>query len=253
MRNVRVLVLAPAFVLLGCLGVSVTPCAFGQDVVDAGPKTGPTYTRIPRSDMVALLPPPPAPDSATVNRELQQLHKLQNSSESKQANALADSREVNVFVYRSVLGDKFTATALPLTAALSTQIRGDSNYWTSQLKNVYQRPRPYRNDSTLSPSCGTDDAYSYPSGHSMAGYLLAMMLAEIVPEHRAAIFRRADEYARNRWICGAHYPSDTIMAHQIAATLFGVMLANPEFQQNLAAARTETRSHLGLPEVPPEK
>lgn len=252
MKNVRVVVFAIALGTPGALRASGTPCALSQDVVDAAPKTGPIYARIPRSDMVALLPPPPAPDSATVNKELQQLHKLQNSSESKQA-ALADSREVSVFVYRTVLGDKFTASALPLTDALSTQIRNDSNYWNNQLKNIYQRPRPYRHDSTLSPSCGTSDAYSYPSGHSMAGYLLAMMLAEIVPEQRGAIFRRADDYARNRWICGAHYPSDTIMAHQIAATLFGVMLANPAFQEKLTAARTETRRHLGLPELPPDQ
>jgi acid phosphatase (class A) len=245
MRNTRIPVLA---LVIGFSGVLATPRALGQDPVDAGPKAGPIYARIPRSDMVALLPPPPAPDSATVNRELQQLHKLENSNKSKEA-ALADSREVSVFVYRTVLGDKFAASALPLTDALSTQIRNDSNYWNNQLKNIYQRPRPYHNDSTLSPYCGTSDAYSYPSGHSMAGYLEAMMLAEIVPEHRAAIFRRADDYARNRWICGAHYPSDTIMAHQIAATLFGVMLANPAFQERLAAARTETRSYLGLPEA----
>jgi acid phosphatase (class A) len=250
MRLTKVLVLT---LVIGSLGSSVTPCALAQDVVDAGPSTGPVYSRIPPSEMVALLPPPPAPDSAAVNRELQRLHKLQNSSASKEATALADSREVSVFVYRTVLGDKFSAGALPLTAALSTQIRGDSNYWNGKLKNVYQRPRPYRNDTSLTPYCGTDDAYSYPSGHSMVGYLEAMMLAEIVPEQRKAIFLRADDYAHNRWVCAAHYPSDTIMAHQIAATIFGIMLADPAFQEKLAAARTETRRHLGLPELQSEQ
>ena len=44
----------------------------------------------------------------------------------------------------------------------------------------------------------------------MTGYLEAMILAEIVPEQREAIFFvRADDYAHNRWVCGAHYPSDT--------------------------------------------
>ncbi len=244
MKHTKVLILT---LVLASLGLSAGSCALGQDVVDAGPSTGPVYSRIPPWEMIALLPPPPTIDSATEQRELQRLHKLQNSSESTQATALADSREVSIFVYRTVLGDRFSASALPLTAALSTQVRGDSNYWNGKLKNVYQRPRPYRDDSTLTPHCGTDEAYSYPSGHYMAGYLEATMLSEIIPEKREAIFLRADDYARNRWVCGAHYPSDTIMAHQISATLFGIMLANPAFQEKLAAARTETRRHLGLP------
>ena len=219
--------------------------------MSAPPSTGPVYAQVPVSSLVALLPPPPQQNSSTVHDEIKLLRKLEKSGSKEKAAALADSRDLSVFVYHTVLGDNFSATALPLTAALSNQIHRDSDYWNGTLKQVYHRPRPYRYDPTLHPSCGTDNAYSYPSGHSMAGYLEAMMLAEIVPEQREAIFVRADDFAHNRWVCGAHYPSDTRMAHQIAATLFGIMLANPAFEENLAAARTETRLHLDLPELPP--
>jgi acid phosphatase (class A) len=211
-------------------------------------RSAPIYARMPIDDLVALLPPPPAQTSGAMREELKLLHHLEkrNSLAVKSA-ARADSHELDIFVYRNVLGNDFSASALPLTAALSSQIHSDSDYWNGLLKNVYKRPRPYRYDITLHPLCGMDQAYSYPSGHSMTGYLEAMLLAEIVPEQREAIFQRADGYAHNRWVCGAHYPSDTQMAHQIAATLFGIMLANPSFDEKLSAARAETRNHLGLP------
>ncbi len=227
-----------------------TSYGFGQSMAPPA-SNGPVYAQTQLPLLVALLPPPPAQTSKTARDEIKQLHKLETSGAAQKAAALADSKELDIFVYRTVLGNNFSATELPLTAALSTQVHLDSDYWNGALKQIYQRPRPYRYDTSLHPLCGTDQFYSYPSGHAMTGYLEAMVLAEIVPEQREAIFLRADDYAHSRWVCGAHYPSDTRMAHQIAATLFGIMLANPAFQEKLAAARTETRQHLSLPELPP--
>lgn len=213
--------------------------------------SSPVYMRVPASWLISLLPPPPSQNSPVTNGEIQLLHGLQlNSRPSQKAAAIADSHELDIFVYRTVLGDRFSAEALPLTRALSDQLHRDSDYWNGILKNIYQRPRPYRYDLSLHPLCGRDNAFSYPSGHAMTGYLEAMTLAEIVPEQRDAIFARADDYARNRWVCGAHYPSDTAMAHQMAATLFGIALANPDFTKKLTPARKETRHFLGLSDQP---
>jgi acid phosphatase (class A) len=237
-----------AFVFALALSFPAVGTALGQAMANP-PVSGPVYAKLPVPEMIALLPPPPPQTSDTVHEEIKLLKKLEKSSKEEKAAAVADSRELDVFVYRTVLGDKFARTDLPATAALSDQLHRDSDYWNGILKNVYRRPRPYRYDTSLQPLCGRDNAYSYPSGHSMVGYLEAMMLAEMVPEQREAIFKRADDYAHNRWVCGVHYPSDTRMAHQIAATLFGVMLMNPEFEARLAAAREETRRHLGLPDL----
>jgi acid phosphatase (class A) len=241
-----------ALTLSVALVLPVVPLALGQAMAPA-PTTGPVYAKIPVPSMIALLPPPPAQTSDTTREEIKLLKKLERSPAPEKAAALADAKELDVFVYRNVMGEKFARTALPKTAALSDQIRVDSDYWNGVLKSIYQRPRPYRYDSTLRASCGKDGAFSYPSGHSMIGYLEAMMLAEMVPEQREAIFKRADDYAHNRWVCGSHYPSDTKMSHEIAATLFGIMLANPEFEEALSAARVETREQLGLPAQAPER
>jgi acid phosphatase (class A) len=244
MKRLTILALALA------LAQPAASCGFGQSMA-APASSGPVYTGMPDSSLIALLPPPPSQTSAIVQDEIKLLHQLEKNTPAQKAAALADSKQSDIFVYRTVLGDNFSAGALPLTASLSTQVRRDSDYWNGVLKTVYRRLRPYRYDTTLHPLCGADQAYSYPSGSAMAGYLEAMMLAEIVPEQREAIFVRADDFAHNRLVCGAHYPSDTNIAHQIAATLFGIMLPNPAFEEKLAAARTETRHHLNLPELPP--
>jgi acid phosphatase (class A) len=49
---------------------------------------------------------------------------------------------------------------------------------------------------------------SYPSGHATFGTLCAILLTEMVPEKRAALFARNRDYEHSRMVVGAHYPSD---------------------------------------------
>jgi acid phosphatase (class A) len=70
---------------------------------------------------------------------------------------------------------------------------------------------------------------------------------QLVPEKRQQIFERVDEYVHNRLICGVHYASDTEASRKAAYAIFGSLSASPRFQQDLAAAREETRRKLGLP------
>ena len=109
------------------------------------------------------------------------------------------------------------------------------------------RPRPYQVDETLRPVCKTTTQHNaYPSGHTLSGYLLAFTLTEIVPEKSAEILARADDYAHNRLVCGVHTASDLEASRRVAYAMFGSMLEEPRFQQDLAAAREETRHALGL-------
>jgi acid phosphatase (class A) len=137
---------------------------------------------------------------------------------------------------------------------LSAYIRKDESAASSPLKNVYRRPRPYQADSTLHPVCPLNpEPTSYPSGHSLSGYLLAFTLVQMVPEKRQEIFARADEYVHNRLICGVHYASDIDASRKVAYAIFGSLVASSRFQQDLAAAREETRGKLGLPLAAPQQ
>jgi acid phosphatase (class A) len=200
-----------------------------------------------------ILPPPPGRDSTIATTELKELHSIEASRTASQiAQAQADDHEEDIFIFKNALGPNFTAEALPITAALSERVRKDESAASSPLKKIYRRHRPYQVDHTLHPVCVVNpEPTSYPSGHSLSGYLLAFTLVQIVPEKRQEIFDRADEYVRNRLICGVHYASDTEVSRKIAYAIFGSLAASLRFQRDLAAAREETRLKLGLPLVLP--
>ena len=69
---------------------------------------------------------------------------------------------------------------------------------------------------------------------------------EMVPEKSAEILARADEYAHNRLVCGVHTASDLEASRLVAYAMFGSMMQEPRFHQDLQAARAETRHALGL-------
>lgn len=125
----------------------------------------------------------------------------------------------------------------------------DAGLVDNPLKEHFGRPRPYNLDSSLHAICETNKENSYPSGHSLNGYLYAYTLAQMIPEKQSEILRRADEYAHNRLVCEAHYPTDIEASRRVALVVFGYLLANQHFVDELRAARAETRLLLHLPEL----
>jgi acid phosphatase (class A) len=112
-------------------------------------------------------------------------------------------------------------------------------------KRTFRRPRPYVADSTLTP-CIRDvqDDLSYPSGHASYGYVMAYLLADMVPERRAALLERAGEFARQRMVCSVHYPSDLEAGRIAAEWLARRFHANPAYREDAAAAARELRAAL---------
>jgi acid phosphatase (class A) len=199
-------------------------------------------------DLPDLIPNPPAVDSAANQAELADLHRIEAARTPAQvAAAKADEDEEDMFAFKTVLGAGFNPDALPITAELGVQVKNEQSVAGGVLKAVFARPRPYQTDKTLHPVCVlTEAANSYPSGHALTGYLEGLTLAEIVPEKRPQILARADDFARNRLVCGVHYPSDVEASRRVAYAVFGYMMATPRFQRDLAAAKAETRAKLGL-------
>ena len=199
-------------------------------------------------NLLPILPPPPAQDSDITKAELVELHRIEKLRNPQQiAAAQADDKEQDIFIFKNVLGANFTAANLPLTVALSAHIHNDEGIASKPLKTSFARSRPFQADATLHPVCElSKEPNSYPSGHTLSGYLLAFTLVQLVPEKQEQILQRADDYAHNRLVCGVHYPSDVDTSRKMAYAMFGYMLASPRFQQQLAAAREETRLHLGL-------
>jgi acid phosphatase (class A) len=187
----------------------------------------------------ALLPAPPSEDSATTREELAQLHTLQmQRSPAQLARAKADAAEENVFAFSTVLGPQFTAEQFPLATQLFDRLMQTEKAAVREAKDYWHRQRPYALDPTLTP-CANASNGSYPSGHATVAYMDAALLAQMLPERHDALFERAADFARNRLVCGVHYPSDVEAGKTLGTVLAALLQRDPALATQIAAATRE--------------
>lgn len=119
----------------------------------------------------------------------------------------------------------------------------DANEVNKAAKDYYHRERPFVHfgEPSLVPEYDAEyaDSWSYPSGHTVRGWVYAFTLALVVPDSTEALISRAQEYAINRVICGRHYKSDIDAALVEATAVMCRLLSNEAFQAQLARAREE--------------
>ena len=210
----------------------------------------PIFVSPEQLDLRTILPAPTPSNSWQTMVELAELHKIQETrTPAEIAHAQKDDVEEHMFIFQDVLGPKFKRESLAATALLSDHIKNDEGVNINPAKNFFQRPRPYHMDATIKPVCKATDNrmdFGYPSGHGTTGYLEALALIQMVPEKRNEILARADDYAHSREVCGAHFASDEAASKAAAYAMMAVMMNNPQFQKELAAAKAETRAALGF-------
>ena len=204
-------------------------------------------------DLVALLPPPPMAGSLTEQHELQTVLGVQATRTADDAAAARADTEHSVFRFADVFGDSFKPATLPRTAAFFGRVADYDKAAVKSAKNYWHHPRPPVVSPQVQPLAQEKpDDWGYPSGHATLGYSAAVLLSNMVPEKRAAIFARADLYALHRVVMGVHFPSD-VEAGRLSGTVIGAeLLHDPEWQADYEAARSELRAALGLPAAPKE-
>ncbi|MCI1679578.1 MAG: phosphatase PAP2 family protein [Ewingella americana] len=228
--------------LVALLFLTLTGAAFtSQAAEEAKP-----FVTSKEVDLSKYLPAPPADDSAQTKAEIKELLAIQASRTPEQEKAaIADAQE-NVWRFADVMGPEFTAEKLPKVAALFDRIVATEDVVDGSAKKFFNRSRPYMVDEQIHPLLKKSKSGSWPSGHSTVGYLMATVLADMVPEKRNELFTRAAGYAENRLVAGFHYRSDTVMSRTGAALIAQKMAEQPEFQTEFDAAKTELRASMGL-------
>jgi acid phosphatase (class A) len=243
--------------------VALAACAFSASGQQQTSDTAPVGALAPAAanrpylargsvNLYRLLPPPPAAGSAQERAELDELLQLQGARTPAEVQRARDDANVSIFRFADALGSppNFTAQHLPLTARLFARITQDESQFVDPVKDAFDRPRPFLTESRLSPVVPKPPSASYPSGHSTWAASCAIVLADMVPERRAQIFARADEYAHNREVGGVHYPSDVAGGHLAGTALATALFMSPRFLEDEAAATAELRRALGLSALP---
>jgi acid phosphatase (class A) len=182
-------------------------------------------------DLTVLLPPPPNLGSPQALADEEKVAKTIAHSSSRQVETAEEERKRSVFAFTPVLGPDFTAQRLPLTTKFFSHVASDVRLLVDRAKAYWERPRP---DGTVVKG-------SYPSGHAAFASSTAIILSQMVPAKRDAIFDQARQFAENRIILGVHFPTD-VAAGWTAGTLAAyVMMQAPAFQRDFAAARAEVQ------------
>lgn len=211
----------------------------------AGPES---YLTAAQVDLLRLLPPPPAADSAQTAAEMAEIVATEASrTPARAALATADHEETVFAMFTRTLGPLFSAERLPLTAAMFDRIGETEEVVVGPAKSGFARLRPYLANTALRPIVPQSKSGAYPSGHATRGRLEGTVLAAMLPEHRAALFARIDEYAESRLIAGVHYRTDLVAGQQAGAATAAVLMNDPAFKADFAAARQELRRVMHLP------
>jgi acid phosphatase (class A) len=195
-----------------------------------------------------VLPPPPGPDSAQQKDELTEMLHIQATRTPAEVEEARKDVQTSIYRFADALGNPpgFAPGKLPRTEALFRDLSRNEVTVLNPAKDAFARPRPFVTYPQIEPVLERPPSYSYPSGHSTWAVAVGVVLADMVPERRAAILERARGYAHNRVVGGVHYPSD-VEEGLVGGTVLAAMLFDcPAFAAEEAAAKAELRHALGL-------
>ena len=163
-------------------------------------------------------PPPPAPDSARMARELEELRAMQRTPRRVAAAlfweyAAGGTRSYefwNQLLGRTLLEHRLDDDA-PRAArayALVNVALHDAAVACWEAKYTYWAIRPVQLDARFVPLFPTPNHPSYPSGHSCFGAAAATVLAHLFPRDAAVFEALATESSESRLWAGIHFRSD---------------------------------------------
>jgi acid phosphatase (class A) len=189
-------------------------------------------------DAVALLAPPPLPDSPEQAADLAEVQSVSRAASSNEAAAALAEKKFTVFSFAPAVGASFRPDTLPRTEEFFRLVQKDAEIVTDNAKQHWKRPRPYTVDPTLAAG-KLEKSFSYPSGHSTESMVLALVLADLFPARHDAIIAQARGIGWRRVESGRHYATDIYAGRVLAQAIVREMKRNATFQKDFAGVKSE--------------
>jgi acid phosphatase (class A) len=199
-------------------------------------------------DLAVMLPLPSAAGSPADMKQRARVIAVQKAA-SPERIALADhDTDEDIFtMFAATLGPKFAAGNLPTATHFFARVGATEDAVVDPSKKVFGRQRPWVADPAEIPALTRKSSSgSYPSGHTTRVTMAAEILGSMIPEKRAAIWARAEEYAQSRVVGGMHYPEDLAGGRIAGSIIAGYFWGLPEFRAEYAVAKEEVRKALGM-------
>ena len=192
---------------------------------------------------MALLAPPPLPDSAEQAADMDEVRAVYHAATSNDIAIANSQKKFDIFTFTPAIGPYLVPGKLPKTEAFIHRVQTDAEAVTDNAKEFYKRPRPYVIDPSLANG-KLEKSFSYPSGHSTESMVLALVLADLIPDKREAIIAEARSIGWHRVEIARHYPTDIYAGRVLAQAIVKEMKKNPDFQKDFSGAKVEIAAAL---------
>ena len=198
-------------------------------------------------DLTHYLPAPPPEDSERAKAEIAEVLAVQTARTVATAELVKAYAIEGIEQFWPVLGATRSLEISPRAALFFERLMATEAAIVDPAKAAFARLRPHMVDDQVKPVVKRTTSGAWPSGHASNGWMHAIILADMMPERREALFNRADEISESRIIGGIHRRSDVLIGRQAGSLIALTLLNNSSFRDELAPVRDEIRTLLSLP------
>ena len=204
-------------------------------------------------ELYEIMPPHPSFDSPEFAYDQVRYlwGKQQRQDKERVEQAIADAEwddHAKLFAqWKDAFGLEITATGTPEIWKLLETSMATTDPMRKNCKAQYGRQRPFERYGDEMPSHEEDELRgegSYPSGHSLRGWGLSLLLAQIAPERANQIFKRGWDYCNSRVIVGAHWQSDVDNSRTAASIGFCALQGSEAFVAQMKKAQAEYKQKM---------
>ncbi len=204
--------------------------------------------------LIEIMPAPPAFDSPEFANDVVRYGwgKQQRQDADRVALAIADAEWddlTKLFLqWKDAFGLEINETNTPEIYKLMVNSLATTDPMRKETKAYYHRQRPFERFDDPMPSHEEDELRgegSYPSGHSLRGWGISLLLAQIAPERANEIFSRGWDYCNSRVIVGAHWQSDVDASRTAASIGFCALQGSEAFIAQMKKAQAEYAEKTG--------
>ena len=152
---------------------------------------------------------PPSDNSTTTKGEIKELTKIPIREK-----FIKEKDDIKKSFNKIVKEDKLVEKLIDSSAPIILKI-----------KKHYNRPRPKVIAKKMKTKMedmemASMKTPSYPSGHSVQGYLIGMALSKMYPQKRNKLMKTARDISYSRRVARAHYLSDSRFGEQIGKDMY---------------------------------
>ena len=101
------------------------------------------YLAAGEPDVIALLAPPPLPDSAEQAADMEEVRAVYHAASSNDIAIAYSQKKFTIFTFTPAIGAFFVPEKFPKTEAFFQRVQADAEAVTDNAKDYYKRPRPY--------------------------------------------------------------------------------------------------------------